>query len=82
MPNHIFTSLLEALEEEYGSVTQAELAKALKVTQPTISNWKNGGEPSKNNLKKLIEFFRAHHATTLIRPNGTYFSRMTMKSWS
>jgi transcriptional regulator with XRE-family HTH domain len=53
MPNQIFTSLLEALEEEYGSVTQAEIAKALRVTQPTISNWKNGGEPSKSNLKKL-----------------------------
>lgn len=68
MSNHIFTSLLEALEEEYGSVTQAKLANALKVTQPTISNWKNGGEPSKANLKKLIEFFRAHHAATLIKP--------------
>jgi transcriptional regulator with XRE-family HTH domain len=68
MPNQIFTSLLEALEEEYGSVTQAEIAKALRVTQPTISNWKNGGEPSKSNLKKLIEFFRAHHAATLIKP--------------
>lgn len=68
MSNHIFASLLEALQEEYGSVTQQQLAKALAVTQPTISNWKNGAEPSKKNLTKLIEFFRAHHAATLVRP--------------
>ena len=68
MPNHIFSSLLEALEEEYGSVTQQQLAKALSVTQPTISNWNNGAEPSKRNLKRLIEFFRAHHAATLVKP--------------
>jgi transcriptional regulator with XRE-family HTH domain len=68
MSNHIFAALLEALEEEYGPVTQAQIAAALGVTQATISNWKNGGEPSKRNLKKLIEFFRGHHAATLVRP--------------
>ena len=68
MPNHIFATLLEALEDEYGRVTQGELAKALGVTQSTISNWKNGAEPSKRNLKKLIEHFRDHHARTLIKP--------------
>lgn len=68
MPNHIFIALLEALEEEYGAVTQAQIAKALGVTQGTISNWKGGSEPSKKNLRKLIEFFRGHHATTLVKP--------------
>jgi DNA-binding XRE family transcriptional regulator len=68
MPNHIFASLLEALQEEYGAVTQSVLAKALGVTQPTISNWVNGGEPSKKNLKMLVEYFRNHHAITLIKP--------------
>ena len=68
MANHFFTSLLDALEEEYGAVTQHQLASAIGVTQPTISNWKNGGEPSKKNLKALIEFFRAHHAASLVKP--------------
>lgn len=80
MTNHIFNSLLEALEEEYGTVTQEKLAKALKVTQPTISNWKNGAEPGKTNLKKLIEFFRAHHATTLIKPLLEFQPIQPMKS--
>jgi transcriptional regulator with XRE-family HTH domain len=68
MANHLFASLLEALQEEYGTVTQTDLAKALGVTQPTISNWVNGGEPSKRNLKRLLEYFRDHHARTLIKP--------------
>ncbi len=68
MPNHIFTALLEALEEEYGEVTQKRLARAIGVTQGTISNWKNDGVPSKANLKKLLDFFRQHHATTLVCP--------------
>ena len=82
MSNHIFSSLLEALEEEYGQVTQAELAKALTVTQPTISSWKNGSEPSKKNLRKLIEFFRAHHAATLIKPLLEFQSIQPIKSGS
>lgn len=68
MTNHIFNALLDALQEEYGNVTQQQIAKALRVTQATISNWYNGGEPSKANLKKLIEFFRRHHAVTLVKP--------------
>jgi transcriptional regulator with XRE-family HTH domain len=68
MANHLFSTLLDALQEEYGAVTQAALAKALGVTQPTISNWVNGGEPSKTNLKLLVEYFRDHHARTLIKP--------------
>ena len=80
MSNHIFAALLEALEEEYGAVTQAQIAAALGVTQATISNWKNGGEPSKKNLKKLLEFFRGHHATTLVRPILEFHSILPVKS--
>lgn len=68
MSNHIFLWLLQALEEEYGAVSQERVARAIGVTQPTISNWKNGGEPNKTNLKRLLEFFRAHDAATLVRP--------------
>lgn len=68
MANHIFNALLDALQEEYGTVTQQQIAKALGVTQATISNWATGGQPSKTNLKKLIELFRQHHATTLVKP--------------
>ena len=68
MANHIFETLLEALQEEYGSVTQKQIAKALGVTQGTISNWSSGAQPSKNNLIKLIDFFRQHHAATLVKP--------------
>lgn len=68
MSNHIFNALLDALREEYGSVTQTEIAEALGVAQATISIWSNGGQPSKANLKKLIELFRQHHASTLIKP--------------
>lgn len=68
MANHIFSALLEALKEEYGTLTQQQIAKALGVTQATISNWATGGQPSKTNLKKLIELFRQHHAATLVKP--------------
>ncbi|MBK9441385.1 MAG: helix-turn-helix domain-containing protein [Comamonadaceae bacterium] len=68
MANHIFNALLDALQEEYGAVTQQQIAKALEVTQGTISNWATGGQPSKANLKKLIDFFRQHHAATLVKP--------------
>ena len=68
MPHHIFSALLDALEEEYGKVNQSQLAKSLGVSQGTISNWKNDASPSKTNLKKLLDFYRNHHATTLIRP--------------
>jgi transcriptional regulator with XRE-family HTH domain len=68
MSNHIFTALLEALQEKYGSITQGRIASALGVTQGTISNWSNDGQPSKNNLKKLIDLFLQHHATTLVNP--------------
>ncbi|WP_172202807.1 helix-turn-helix domain-containing protein [Niveibacterium sp. COAC-50] len=68
MTNHIFSALLEALQDEYGTVTQQQIAKALGVTQATISNWSSGGQPSKTNLKKLIDLFREHHAATLVKP--------------
>jgi len=68
MSNHIFTALLEALQEEYGPITQGRIASALGVAQGTISNWSKGAQPSKNNLKKLIDLFRQHHATTLVKP--------------
>ena len=64
-----FSALLEALEEEYGFITQEKIARKLGVNQTTISNWKNGkNTPSKKNLEMLINAFREHHAQTLIRP--------------
>ncbi len=68
MANHIFSALLDALQEEYGTVTQQQIATALGVTQATISNWSAGGQPSKTNLKNLIDFFRRHHAASLVKP--------------
>lgn len=73
MNNHIFTNLLEALEDEYGEVTQVALATALGVTQATISNWTKGKNPSKSSLKKIIELYRNHHAKTLIKPLLEFF---------
>ena len=68
MPNHIFSALLDALQEEYGALTQAQIAKALRVSVGTVHNWTNGGEPNKTNLKKLLDLFKNHQASTLIRP--------------
>ena len=53
MPNHIFSALLDALQEEYGALTQVQIATALRVSVGTVHNWTNGGEPNKTNLKKL-----------------------------
>ena len=65
----IFAAFLQALEEEYGYITQEKLARKLEVNQATISNWKNGkNTPSKKNLEMLINAFKEHHAQTLIRP--------------
>lgn len=84
MANHIFSALLEALREEYGTITQAQIANAMGVNQTTISLWSKGGEPSKANLKKLIELFRKHHATTLVRPVLEFYAihpAQNGKSW-
>lgn len=68
MKNQIFSALIDALQEEYGEVSQAQIAKALQVTRATITNWAAGGQPSKTNLKKLIDLYRQHHAATLVKP--------------
>ena len=68
MPNHIFSALLDALREEYGTLTQAEIAEELEVSIGTIQNWLKGAEPNKTNLKKLIDLFKNHQASTLIKP--------------
>ena len=68
MPNHIFSALLEALREEYGALTRAEIATELGVSIGTVHNWSKGAEPNKTNLKKLIDLFKNHQASTLIKP--------------
>lgn len=69
MTDPVFKALFDALKDEYGSVSQSEMAEALGVSTMTINNWVNGKTtPNKTNLSKIIVFFREHAASSLIRP--------------
>jgi len=48
-------SLMSAIVDTFGEIPQSDMAKALRVTQPTISNWLNGtSSPSKTNIEKIL----------------------------
>ncbi len=39
------------------SITQEELAKALKISSQAVSKWENGGEPDISLIPSIAEFF-------------------------
>lgn len=55
---NIGTRFLDAVSQVGNLQTQAQLANALGVTQPTISNWKNGGKPKENNFIRAFHYFQ------------------------
>jgi len=57
--NNIGTRFLEAVAQAGNLQTQQQLATALGVTQPTISNWKNGGMPKMSNFLRAFHYFQA-----------------------
>ncbi|WP_281648581.1 helix-turn-helix transcriptional regulator [Parendozoicomonas sp. Alg238-R29] len=67
MSRDILEVLLEVLEDQFGKVTQAELAEAIGVTQGTISNWMSSGPP-KNKLHEIVNFFQGFHASNMVKP--------------
>ena len=56
---------MTALVATFGKIPQADLAKALGVTQPTVSNWMRGAVlPSRRNIERLLDL----HVSRLIEP--------------
>ena len=53
----IFADILTANIVEL-SITKAQIAKALRVTRPTLDSWINGESlPSPENIEKVCEYF-------------------------
>lgn len=58
-------SLMAGLVKAFGQIPQAELAGALRISQPTISNWLRGnGIPSAANFERLLQL----HVVKLVVP--------------
>ncbi len=69
MAKEMMCVLFESLELTYGKVTQARVADAIGVTQPTIYNWKKGNAtPTRKNLRALLSFWLKHQAMHLVTP--------------
>ncbi|MDX6767070.1 MAG: hypothetical protein SFU85_09785 [Candidatus Methylacidiphilales bacterium] len=54
---NVGTRFLDAFAQVGNLQTQTSQAKALGVTQPTISNWKKGGTPRESNFIRAFHYF-------------------------
>jgi predicted XRE-type DNA-binding protein len=74
-------SIMGAIVDTFGKFPQAEIAKQLKVSQPSVSNWINGQSiPRKEVLEKIITIQVAHLAEPIVEFYRV-IPRRSGKSW-
>ena len=61
-------------------ITQKQLAAAIGVSQPTVSDWiNNKKDPSGARLEKLVKYFGVSESDILIRSGGGQYQPITMQ---
>ena len=69
MPSRLFATLVEALEDSYGPISQRDLAKHLGVSAAAVSSWLTGkAEPNRSSIRKLLDLHADHRASALFVP--------------